>query len=150
MDARDCHAGTAEAGLAMAGRSRRKALARLVRNELQARTQGGYLTLREMSLKLCVSTRTLKRHLRDAGASYRELLDGVRRERASELLTRPGLTVEAIADRLGYSSGANFSRAFQRWMGMAPGQFRESLAPARPAMAPGPGLTVEGREPYFC
>jgi AraC-like DNA-binding protein len=112
---------------------RREALALLVRSELEARTHG-YPTLREMSAKLCVSTRTLKRHLRDTGASYRELLDGVRQAQARELLARPGLTIEKIAERLGYSSGANFSRAFQRWIGIAPGQFREQVLPGAAAV----------------
>lgn len=105
---------------------RRQALAGLVRSELEARTHG-YPTLREMSVKLCVSTRTLKRHLRETGASYRQLLDGARQLHATELLARPGLTIEKIAERLGYSSGANFSRAFQRWVGVAPGQYRGSV-----------------------
>ncbi len=107
---------------------RRQALASLVRSELEARTHG-YPTLREMSVKLCVSTRTLKRHLRDTGASYRQLLDGARQLHATELLARPGITIEKIAERLGYSSGANFSRAFQRWVGVAPGQYRVRIEP---------------------
>ena len=107
---------------------RRQALASLVRSELEARPLG-YPTLREMAEKLCVSTRTRKRHLRDTGASYRQLLDGARQLHATELLARPGLTVEKIAERLGYSSGANFSRAFQRWVGVAPGQYRGRMEP---------------------
>lgn len=129
---------------------RRQALASLVRSELEARTHS-YPTLREMSVKLCVSTRTLKRHLRDTGASYRQLLDGARQLHATELLARPGITIEKIAERLGYSSGANFSRAFQRWVGVAPGQYRVRIEPPagsgwRDAMAAEGPTPVLGRE----
>lgn len=106
---------------------RREALASQVRTELEA--QGGYPSLQQMAGKLCVSARTLKRHLRGAGASYREVLDSVRMRRAAELLRLPGLSMEAIAERLGYSSSANFSRAFRRWAGITPGLYRGQGAP---------------------
>jgi len=44
------------------------------------------------------------------------------------MLEDPSLKLEEIADRLGYSTPANFTRAFRRWTGSAPGRFR-----ARPA-----------------
>jgi len=82
-------------------------------------------SLIEVAGTLCVSARTLKRRLRKRGLSYRRLLDEVRLSRGAQLLGQPGLSLEAIAIRIGYSSGANFSRAFRRWAGTAPGHFRQ-------------------------
>ncbi|AXQ30642.1 AraC family transcriptional regulator [Solimonas sp. K1W22B-7] len=101
----------------------RQHLALRVRTALEAQ-QGDYPTLQQVAARLCVSARTLKRRLKQIGSSYRQLLDAVRLVHAMELLQRTGLSLEAIALRLGYSSSANFSRAFRRWTGMPPGHFR--------------------------
>lgn len=85
-------------------------------------------SLLEVAGALCVSARTLKRRLRKRGLSYRRLLDEVRLSRGVELLAQPGLSLEAIAIHTGYSSGANFSRAFRRWAGVPPGRFRQQRA----------------------
>jgi len=113
-------------------------LALRIRAELEAQ-KGDYPTLQQVAGKFCLSARTLKRRLRDAGASYRELVDGVRLVHAKELLQARGLTLESVAAQLGYSSSANFSRAFRRWTGERPGHFRsqqsgsETSREARPA-----------------
>ncbi|HSW15371.1 MAG TPA: helix-turn-helix transcriptional regulator, partial [Solimonas sp.] len=72
-------------------------------------------SLAELAQGLCVSTRTLKRRLQARGLSYRRLLDQARLGRAAELLQQSRRPLEAIAAELGYSSSANFSRAFRRW-----------------------------------
>ena len=54
--------------------------------------------------------------------------------RAMMLLASPGLSIKTVAERLGYSNVANFSRAFQRWTGMSPGEHRTMRRPeSRPA-----------------
>jgi AraC-like DNA-binding protein len=73
---------------------------------------------------LHVSTRTLKRQLGAEGTSFSQLVDEERRERAMFLLGSPTLSLKDIADRLGYANLANFTRAFQRWTGRAPGEYR--------------------------
>lgn len=102
-------------------------LALRIRAELEAQ-KGDYPTLQQVAGKFCLSARTLKRRLRDAGASYSELLDGVRLLHAQELLQLKGLTLEAVAAQLGYSSSGNFSRAFRRWTGKRPGSFRTQFS----------------------
>jgi len=52
----------------------------------------------------------------------------VRRDLALRYLSRSELTIEAIADRLGYSDAANFRHAFKRWTGQPPSKFRDELA----------------------
>ena len=70
-----------------------------------------------------MSTRTLKRKLSEEGVSYTSLLDERRRLQGVALL-RTELSVERIAERLGYSDAANFTRAFRRWTGKSPREFR--------------------------
>ncbi|WP_405498136.1 AraC family transcriptional regulator ligand-binding domain-containing protein [Nocardia sp. NBC_00511] len=73
----------------------------------------------DLARELALSERTLHRRLADAHTSYRGLLDQVRQLLATELLAQ-GLTVEAVARRLGYSDTAAFSHAFHRWRGHSP------------------------------
>ncbi|MCG6577199.1 AraC family transcriptional regulator [Pseudomonas sp. AF32] len=70
------------------------------------------------------STRTLRRHLKDSGCSYQELLDELRFERAKQLLCEDQLPIHQIAEKLGFSETASFRHAFVRWSGVAPSQFR--------------------------
>jgi len=82
---------------------------------------------REVAERLCMSPRTLKRQLQRQGLRFRDLRERVLRQRAEQLLGGTRLPVDQVALQVGYSSGANFSRAFNRWQGQAPGQFRQRL-----------------------
>ncbi len=88
---------------------------------------------------LFVSERTLKRRLQEEQASFQQLVDEVRLERAGDLLRNSGLNLSQIADALGYADAANFTRAFKRWTGTSPSQYRtqadRSEAPAQQALA---------------
>lgn len=70
------------------------------------------------------SARSLHRHLKQEGSSYRELLDQVRWQLAAEHLQSGRFTVEQTARMLGYSDLANFRRAFKRWRGQPPATLR--------------------------
>jgi AraC-like DNA-binding protein len=85
----------------------------------------GFRTLEEIAQMVGVSVRTLKRRLADQGTSYSTLLDELRQERALLLLRDETLSREQIAERLGYSDAANFTRAFRRWTGKTPGMVRK-------------------------
>lgn len=82
-------------------------------------------SLEQIASELSTSGRTLKRKLADEGTSYSDLIDEVQAARAISLL-KSDLTVDEIADRLGYSDSANFTRAFRRWTGKTPGAFRKT------------------------
>jgi AraC-like DNA-binding protein len=73
-----------------------------------------------------VDPRTLRRQLADEGTSYRQLADEVRHTLAEPLL-HAGLTVEQVADRLGYADAATFTRAFKRWTGVSPATHLRSV-----------------------
>ncbi|MEV0761824.1 AraC family transcriptional regulator ligand-binding domain-containing protein [Nocardia sp. NPDC050435] len=96
-----------------------------VRDLLFGRTRGP-LSEAEVAAALHLSGRTLRRQLAAEGHSYRSLLDEVRRTLACELLTGTDLSTAAVADRLGYTEAASFTRAFQRWTGTTPLRWRRT------------------------
>lgn len=85
-------------------------------------------TLTAVADELHISERTLKRWLQQEGTSFRQLLDECLSRRSRQLLVEPGVTLESVAEVLGYSSAANFSRAFRRWSGTTPGEQRAALS----------------------
>ncbi|SDW74660.1 AraC family transcriptional regulator [Marinobacter mobilis] len=80
--------------------------------------------LAQVANTLFVSERTLKRRLQEEERSFQHLVDDVRLERAGELLENTSMNLSQIADALGYADAANFTRAFKRWTGVSPSQFR--------------------------
>jgi len=70
------------------------------------------------------SPRTLQRRLTDQGTSFSRLLQAVRFRKGQQLLEDPKMPLKEIANRLGYTDLANFMRAFKRWTGVGPSQFR--------------------------
>ena len=85
---------------------------------------GGFRTLDELAAKLRTSSRTLKRNLAAFGTAYSTLLDEARLDRARRLLEGERLSLDAIAETLGYSDTANFTRAFRRWTQTTPAAYR--------------------------
>lgn len=76
---------------------------------------------------LGVSVRTLQRHLKGEGTSFREIRDDVRREEAIRLLADPGLRISDVAEKLGFGDVAGFDNAFKRWTGRTPRSERRRL-----------------------
>lgn len=103
----------------------------LVSLRLQRRlldTQGGYPTIEAMARIEHVSVRTLIRKLRDEGTSYQRLLDTTREELACWLLAHTDLSTEVIAEQVAFRDPSSFSRAFKRWLGVGPREFRQAHA----------------------
>lgn len=78
----------------------------------------------EVSCKLNMSGRTLRRRLYDEGTSFREILDEVRNDMARAYLRETGLSIAEVGTFLGFEDAANFRRAFRRWNGCSPQAFR--------------------------
>ena len=78
---------------------------------------------------LHMSARTLHRKLRDRGTSYRQQLDEVRCELSLQYMKHEQLTVMDIAFQLGFSNCSNFARAFKRWVGKTPNEYRSDSRP---------------------
>lgn len=83
----------------------------------------------EVALALNLSERSLRRKLATAGHAFREILDGVRTERALELLRGGSMPVMEVADAVGFSDAREFRRAFKRWTGISPREARKRYAP---------------------
>ncbi|MEH6588117.1 MAG: AraC family transcriptional regulator [Halioglobus sp.] len=75
---------------------------------------------------LHVSNRTLQRKLKDEGTSFMDLLQDTRLQLARKYLRHPNRSVVETAYLLGFSEPSTFSRAFKRWTGTAPADFRDS------------------------
>lgn len=70
--------------------------------------------------KLNLSERSVRRKLAEANTSFQTILVGLKQALAEEYLGKTNLTIEQIADKLGYSDAASFSHAYKRWHGVAP------------------------------
>lgn len=88
-----------------------------------------YPDIGDMAEMLHVSERTLKRRLQAEGTSYQVLLDQVRQRDAMRLLGNPALAVAEVAEAVGYTDPANFARAFARWTGLSPRDWRQRHGP---------------------
>jgi len=84
----------------------------------------GLLRIDEVAKHLNLSVSTLKRRLAESGTNFSEIMERTLRDRAMLMLMDASMTLEAIGWALGYSDLANFSHAFKRWTGVAPGIFR--------------------------
>jgi AraC-like DNA-binding protein len=93
---------------------------------------GGLPGIEKMAALLNLSSRTMHRHLADAGTGYQKIVDDVRRRLAEEFLINTGLSIEAIAERTGFSDASNFRKAFRKWTGEAPAEFRHRTLPFIP------------------
>ncbi len=77
---------------------------------------------------LNMSARTLRRRLQQDGTGFRELLDKLRQELCAQYLVEGRATQKEIAYRLGYTEPSSFHRAFKRWYGVSPGEYRSIAA----------------------
>jgi len=79
----------------------------------------------QVAQALNMSTRTLYNKLEGAGTTFREVLDETRQSLAEEYI-RQDLPIYEIAYLIGFSDTANFSRAFKKWTGKSPMEFRDA------------------------
>lgn len=81
-------------------------------------------TLVDIAQTLGLSRRTLVRRLESEGNRYQDLLDEARNELACWYLRQSSRSLSEIAERLGFSDQASFSRGFRRWQGITPSEYR--------------------------
>lgn len=86
--------------------------------------RGRFPCMEEAAHRLNMSERTLRRRLGDESTSYRGIVDDVRSHLAREYLRETPLCVADVASLLGFDDVANFRRAFKKWNGCAPQDFR--------------------------
>jgi AraC-like DNA-binding protein len=74
------------------------------------------------------SVATLRRRLDDEGHCYRSIMDDLRRDLAISLLSDTNLNIMEIANELGFAETSAFHRAFKKWTGARPGEYRLSVS----------------------
>lgn len=86
------------------------------------------LTIPTLSRRTCLSATTFKEEFRRLyGLPVHTWLRQRRMERAAELLHTPGLSLETVAQAVGYSSVSQFAAAFRRYYGVTPGKYRKNV-----------------------
>ncbi|MEM7289391.1 MAG: AraC family transcriptional regulator ligand-binding domain-containing protein [Pseudomonadota bacterium] len=86
----------------------------------------GDFSSRSAALKARMSLRSAQRLSEANGSSLKGLIETIRTSGAKKLLTEQDLNIEAIAELLGYSDDRAFRRAFKRWTGETPSDYRRS------------------------
>ena len=80
-----------------------------------------------LAMALNMSVRSLHRHLREEGETLQSIKDDVRRATATNLLIKTDHPTKSIAANIGMESEKSFLRAFKRWTGETPRDFRQRL-----------------------
>jgi AraC-like DNA-binding protein len=83
-------------------------------------------SLEEVARRLHMATATLHRRLQGEGTSFQRIKDACRRDSAIRLLRSSSMSGQDIAARLGFSDSSAFLRAFKKWTGCTPMEFRQA------------------------
>jgi AraC-like DNA-binding protein len=88
------------------------------------------LSLDDIARRVASSRRQLQRAYAEIGeTTFRDHLTRVRMQKAAEMLATRALTVREVAHRVGYRQPAQFAKAFRRYQGVAPSDFRSGGRP---------------------
>lgn len=88
---------------------------------------GDYPDLEMIAGAFGMSSRTLRHHLAERDTPYQKLLNETRRELALRCLRSGQMSIEQIAENLGFSDVTNFRHAFKKWVGTSPAAYRAAL-----------------------
>jgi AraC-like DNA-binding protein len=97
-----------------------------VRTMIQEELKGGDPSLDHVARKLGNSRRALQRRLAAENLTYAQVLDEVRSTMGRAYLGQRELSIAEVAYLLGFSEQSSFTRAFKRWTGMSPVEFRRA------------------------
>jgi len=79
-----------------------------------------FAPIHQMAKELGISSQTLHRRLKESATSYQKIKDNLRREVAIQKLVNEKLSVEQVADIVGFTESRSFTRAFKHWTGLTP------------------------------
>jgi len=103
----------------------------VVVEQIRAQVLTGSVSIDSAARSIDTSVRTLQRELNRAGTDFRRLAGAAKAQRAIELLQHTNGSVTRVSTELGYSSPANFARAFRNATGSGPREFRSNKAQTR-------------------
>ena len=83
--------------------------------------------LEAIAAALALTPRTLQRRLRESGLSFSQLVDETRQQLVLHYLRDPALELAEIAFLVGFGESGSLARAFRRWTGASPGEYRRHL-----------------------
>ena len=89
---------------------------------------GGAPTITAVARRLGMSARSLQRRLAEEDTSFAAVVDTIRRELATEMLTERRVSIEEVAFLVGFADARGFRRAVERWTGRSPRELRAGLA----------------------
>ena len=98
-----------------------------IRRRLRQLLPGEMPDFDSLAAELNMTTATMRRRLHEEGASYQGIKDQLRRDLAIGYLSHSDRNVMDIALELGFSERSAFHRAFRKWTGASPGEFRRGL-----------------------
>lgn len=87
------------------------------------------LSIRKVAKEMAMSVRTLQNRLADEGVVFSDLMQDIRERLAKRYLSE-GYTVEQITYMLGFSEPSTFRKAFKKWLGVTPREYREQTMAA--------------------
>jgi AraC-like DNA-binding protein len=94
------------------------------RAEVLQHLESGEMTEEDMAKRLHMSRRTLQRRLAEAETNYLRLVDDTRKDLALRYIEDAARSITDIAFTLGFSQQSAFTRAFKRWTGLNPTEYR--------------------------
>ena len=98
-----------------------------IRRRLRQLLPGEVPDFDRLAGELNMTTATMRRRLHEEGSSYQGIKDQLRRDLAISYLSHSDRSVMDIALELGFSERSAFHRAFRKWTGASPGEFRRGL-----------------------
>jgi AraC-like DNA-binding protein len=102
---------------------------RAVTKIILARMDDEALTINKVAKEMSMSVRTLQNHLKGEGVVFSDLLKDIRKKLAKKYLQQ-NYSVADITYLLGFSEPSVFQKAFKRWSGVTPRQYRETVTAA--------------------
>jgi AraC-like DNA-binding protein len=102
-------------------------LAAQIRRRLRAAARTEWPDFEALALSLNKTPSTLRRRLEDEGQSFQAIKDQLRRDMAIDYLCHSDKSVAAIAAELGFAEASAFHRAFKKWTGAGPGEYRQRV-----------------------
>lgn len=97
-----------------------------IRRRLRQVLPGEIPEFETLANELNMTAATMRRRLHDEGSSFQSIKDQLRRDLAVRYLGHSDRSVMDIALELGFSERSSFHRAFRKWTGASPGEFRRS------------------------